>query len=118
MSCGCCKILPVDATFNCGTGVTLALNADVSGTWRLRFRFNGIWITRSFAATAGQPFALPELFEQNYVYALQLIKPDGSLFNDVCYVFSGSCGAEEACASLIIDNDCLQVNNSFILINE
>lgn len=70
-------------------GVTLALNADVSGNWIVRYSFNGVWMRRAFAVTAGVALVLPAgVFMEEHTYVLELYRPDGSLFGQ--YQISGN----------------------------
>ncbi|RYD50657.1 MAG: hypothetical protein EOP52_13425 [Sphingobacteriales bacterium] len=88
----CCNPSAVGAKFICGTGVELNLFADVSGTWTVKYRFTGTWLERTFSATANQKFMLPEnAFMEGTTYLIELVRPNGSLFNNKTYYLQNRC---------------------------
>lgn len=89
MSCGCTNTVCLKIfTNDCVETVDTGLIADLTGEWDVFVEFNGMAKKISIDFINGSRIVIPNIFNTNYKHNVTILRPNGSLFNDTCYIFN------------------------------
>lgn len=80
------NIIPLGCFSSCDE-INTNVNATVSGIWKARVLFNGMALDKEFEAEIGQEIKVPNVWPEDLVLFMQLIKPDGMPMSDNLYSF-------------------------------
>lgn len=74
----------------CGESIVTLLQANQTGTWLMKYEFNGNWFGVEIDVTNGQLIELPFVFNENYNHTIEFYNNSDALFNDTCYTLDTS----------------------------
>jgi len=85
----CCQNTTCIQVFidDCSESVNTGLKATSYGIWVIMIEFNGTWQRLSQTLNPGDEIIIPNVFNSNYASTVQILQPDGTLFNNTCYTF-------------------------------
>lgn len=93
MACNCTTYTCLELApriVQCDELILTTLVASQTGTWLMKYEFNGSWFGEEIDVTTGQYIELPFVFNENYNHTIEFYNTSDTLFNDTCYTLDTS----------------------------
>lgn len=93
MACNCTTYTCLELApriVQCDELILTTLVANQTGTWLMKYEFNGSWFGEEIDVTTGQYIELPFVFNENYNHTIEFYNTSDTLFNDTCYTLDTS----------------------------
>jgi hypothetical protein len=81
----CIEIIKLGCFDSCLDAIDTGIITTDLGTWKIIFEFEGIDHSYSFEVVTVGKVIIPNKFNENYTHYFKLVKPDGTLYNGICY---------------------------------
>jgi hypothetical protein len=70
----------------CAETIDLGLKADLEGTWRVLWEFNGVWRQVNLTLAVNAAIIIPNDLNPSYSSKIQIFRPDNTLFEDTQFI--------------------------------